>query len=307
MTALPSMAIASNETTSHSKELATVLDLEKCIACGACVDACHEANASKYPEPKKPFPKMYPPRVKASDWSDKRDVNDRLTPYNWLFIQTAQVEHEGKTYEINIPRRCLHCTNPPCANLCPFGAARKQDNGVVRIETDLCLGGSKCKAVCPWHIPERQTGVGLYLRLLPNFAGNGVMYKCDRCYDRLAKGQQPACIEVCPQEVQTIGPRDEMLALAQKMAKEKNGYLYGVEENGGTNTFYVSPVPFEKINKAIEKGPGKPNLAVVPNSMEKEENIAYAVMAAPVAGVIAGLWKVKNMMSSQTDKESNHD
>lgn len=26
-----------------------------------------------------------------SDWSDKRDVMDRLTPYNWLFIQEADI------------------------------------------------------------------------------------------------------------------------------------------------------------------------------------------------------------------------
>jgi hypothetical protein len=27
----------------------------------------------------------------VSDWSDKRDVMDRLTPYNWLFIQEADI------------------------------------------------------------------------------------------------------------------------------------------------------------------------------------------------------------------------
>ena len=48
-------------------ELATLLDTSKCIACGACVEACREANAHKYPEPVKPFPKMYPARGKTAD------------------------------------------------------------------------------------------------------------------------------------------------------------------------------------------------------------------------------------------------
>lgn len=64
-------------------ELATLLDVSKCIACEACVAACRETNGHKV-SPARPFPKMYPAKVKAADWSDKQDVDDRLTPYNWL-------------------------------------------------------------------------------------------------------------------------------------------------------------------------------------------------------------------------------
>lgn len=272
-------------------ELVTVLDISKCIGCGACVEACHEANGDKFPQPQKPYPKMYPNRVKVAEWSDKRNIDDRLTPYNWLYIQPVEVAYQGETYELTIPRRCLHCTNPPCANLCPWGAARKQSNGIVRIDDEVCLGGSKCKSVCPWSIPERQTGVGLYLDLLPAFAGNGVMYKCDRCYDRVDRGVAPACIEVCPVGVQRIGPRREMVAYAHKLAKNMNGFLYGEAENGGTNTLYVSPVPFELIDEAIEKGPGRPHMAPVENTMETAENLSWALLVAPLAGTAAGLLK----------------
>jgi Fe-S-cluster-containing dehydrogenase component len=273
------------------QELATLLDLSRCIGCGACVEACHEANGHKYPEPKKPFPKMHPARVKVEDWSEKRDVDDRLTPYNWLYIQSATVTWNGEEREVHVPRRCLHCVNPPCADLCPWGAARKEGNGVVRIDADICLGGAKCRAVCPWHIPQRQTGVGLYLDILPSLAGNGVMYKCDRCHDRLAQGELPACIEACPMEVQSIGPRDEMLGRALELAASMNGYVYGAEENGGTNTFYVSPVPFELLDAAVEKGPGKPHLAPVAHALATEEVLAKAVFLAPVAGLVAGVRK----------------
>jgi Fe-S-cluster-containing dehydrogenase component len=131
----------------------------------------------------------------VSDWSGRRHVTDRLTPYNWLFIQEATVIINGQEETLTVPRRCMHCQNPPCADLCPWGAARKLKNGITRIDADICLGGSKCRDVCPWEIPQRQTGVGLYLDLLPSLAGNGVMYKCDRCYDRIDdEGKLPACI-----------------------------------------------------------------------------------------------------------------
>ena len=290
-TSIPAEASATN----NKQQLVTLLDIRKCIGCEACVEACSEVNTDKYPEPKKPFPKMYPDRVPVMDWSDKRDVTDRLTPYNWIYIQSATVEVDGEETEITIPRRCMHCINPPCVKLCPWGAARQLENGISRIDSDICLGGSKCKSVCPWHIPERQTGVGLYLDILPSLAGNGVMNKCDRCYNMIADGELPACIEVCPEDVQTIGPRDEIIKQAHSLAKEINGYIYGEKENGGTNTIYVSPVPFEKLNKAIEKGKGKPHLKPVKDTMADANNLAAAMVIAPVAGVAAAVGKFYKM------------
>lgn len=289
----------------NKQKLATLLDIRKCIGCEACVEACSEVNADKYPGPKKPFPEMYPSRVPVMDWSEKRDVTDRLTPYNWIFIQSSTVEIDGEETEITIPRRCMHCVNPPCVKLCPWGAARQLENGISRIDSDICLGGSKCKAVCPWQIPERQSGVGLYLDILPALAGNGVMYKCDRCYNRVADGELPACIEVCPEEVQTIGSRDIIIKQAHKLAKETKGYIYGEKENGGTNTIYISPVPFEKLNKAIEKGKGRPHLKPVNNSMADANNLAAAMAIAPIAGIAAAAGKFYKMSKGvEGDNES---
>jgi formate dehydrogenase iron-sulfur subunit len=282
------------------EQLATLLDIRKCIGCEACVEACKEVNETKFPDPKKPFPKMYPNRVPIVDWSDKQDVTDRLTPYNWLFIQSATVKINGEETELTIPRRCMHCVNPPCVKLCPWGSARLLENGISRIDPELCLGGAKCKAVCPWHIPERQTGVGLYLDMLPSLAGNGVMYKCDRCYNRIADGELPACIEACPEDVQTIGPRAEIIKKAHELAKEIGGYIYGEKENGGTNTIYVSPVPFEELNQAIEKGKGKPHLQPVKDRMADSNNLAAAMIIAPIAGVVAAAGKFYKM--SKTGK-----
>ena len=281
------------DTAARGTEYATLLDIEKCIGCGQCVEGCHERNGHRFPEAKKPLPALLPPGTKAEDWSAKRDVDDRLTPYNWLYIESVTVQKNGAPLVLHIPRRCLHCTNPPCANLCPWGAASKEPNtGTVSIDSQTCLGGAKCRTVCPWHIPQRQSGVGLYLDLMPRFAGNGVMYKCDRCADSFAHGQLPACVEVCPQQVQTIGPRNEILAQAQKLAQERGAYLYGVTENGGTNTFYLSPVPFSEIAQQAKPGPGKPTFGPVEDSMAQAGNLTRMLIAAPLVGVAGALVNV---------------
>jgi len=323
---IPSGAMAAQQrvSTPSDGELATLLDLSKCIGCGECVSACRESNASKFPEPVKPFPELIPgKRAKTEDWSDKRDVDDRLTPYNWLALQNAEVEYNGEEYDLYIPRRCMHCQNPPCANMCPFGAANKEQNGITKISDQLCMGGAKCRTVCPWQIPQRQSGVGLYRHLMPRFAGNGVMYKCDRCYQLLDKGETPACISVCPEDVQTIGPRSEIVAKAKNLAKEMNGFIYGLDENGGTNTLYVSPVPFEMINQVIDKdsgkgvgknankgrkkglGPGKPHMDRVKDVMADETNLAAATLIAPIAGIAAGFLGVASKLAASSEEEAS--
>ena len=288
-------------------ELATLIDIRKCIGCESCVEACREVNDFKYPEPKRPFPKMYPKRVKVADWSgaEKREVRDRLTPYNWLFIQEATVTIDGEESTLNIPRRCMHCQNPPCADLCPWGASRKLKNGITVIDSEICLGGRKCQVVCPWDIPQRQTGVGLYLDLLPNFAGTGVMYKCDRCYNRIEHGELPACIETCPEDVQTIGPRHEIIEEAHRIAKEEGVYIYGETENGGTNTIYLSPVPFENINQSISNEKGQPHLDRVKDQMANVDNLAKAMLIAPFAGLAAAVGRIySSVKAKKFDEET---
>ncbi len=272
--------------------LATLIDIRRCVGCEACVEACRKVNGPDFPRPEKPFPRMFPDRVPVEDWSDRQSVSDRLTPYNWLYIQKTTIDIDGAPVELNIPRRCMHCDNPPCVKLCPWGAARQEPSGLSWINADICLGGSKCNKVCPWDIPQRQTGVGLYLDLLPAFAGNGVMYKCHRCHTRIEKGKVPACIEACPANVQIIGPKKQIIQKARALARQQKGYIYGAAENGGTGTIYVSPVPFDVLHQATASGKGRPGFQSVKNYMADTAMAARSLLIAPVAGMAAALGRV---------------
>ena len=276
----------------------TLIDLTRCDGCAhrdapACVSACRQENAHRFPDPDPSEIRDYWPQERHEDWRDKRHLTDRLTPYNWTFVQQVRVEHEGRTRDVSVPRRCMHCDNPPCVQLCPFGVAKKTVEGPVYIDSDLCFGGAKCRTVCPWNVPQRQAGVGVYTHLDPLPVGGGVMYKCDLCRDRLARGERPACVAACPRDALQIGRRSDMVARARARAEEVDGHLYGLEENGGTSTVYVSDVPFDAIDRAIVAQADSPPEAMrmhePANVLEKHDDLAMTVLGAPIAGAAAAL------------------
>ncbi len=280
----------------NKNTIGSYIDLSLCDGCKdfdvpKCVSSCRDKNSIHFPEPELPL-KPYWPRKNYEDWSGERDRIDRLTPYNWTFVESVKVNGE----DVYIPRRCMHCDNPSCLNLCPFGTIEKTKEGMVRIDRDYCMGGAKCRDVCPWEIPQRQAGVGLYMKLAPMLAGGGVMYKCDGCADLVSIGQSPSCQTACPKDAIKFGDFEEIKALAQKRADEIGGYLYGLDQSGGTGTIYISKVSFDEIDKAIaldklekdDKKQGRPHMKVdVKDNMEEASSWMAASLLAPIAGVAA--------------------
>ncbi len=291
---IPKSAVAET-----GERLSTIIDLSLCDGCAdrkipACVNICKEINKDKIPPPVDPIPEPWP-RKTIEDWSEKKEVFDRLTPYNFIYVHKAEVNVGGKKKTIYVPRRCMHCDNPACATICPFSANHKFKNGAVVINQNQCFGGAKCKDVCPWEIPQRQSGVGIYLHVLPGFMGNGVMYKCDLCFERLKEGKLPGCVEACPREALLIGSRKAIEKVAFERARRLNGHVYGDMQNGGTSTLYISLVPFEEINKTMTKKPGQPDMKInIPRRMAGTDPLGKAVLAAPVLGLAAagaaGVW-----------------
>src|SRR5512138_2228648 len=276
-----------------------VADLSRCDGCAgrgtpACVAACRAERGGDMPAVGGEVPVNFP-TGKSEDWRAKREVTTTLTPYNWTFVQKAEVEHEGKTVEASIPRHCMHCDKPACAPVCPFGVIEKKASGAVCIDVEHCFGGAKCRTVCPWGIPQRQGGVGLYMELLPGYAGGGVMYKCDLCAARLEKGLPPACVEAC----RTVkggaaplwfGTRREARERAAARAREIGGHVYGDTQNGGTGMLYVSAVPFSAIAAALHRdGNERFFLPDGQDPLAASKRAASAALTAPLAAVAAAV------------------
>ncbi|WP_297211344.1 MULTISPECIES: 4Fe-4S dicluster domain-containing protein [Thermodesulfovibrio] len=311
-TALCGNFLLGNKAEAAEGKYATIIDITKCDGCKdepipLCVKACRDYNKDRFPEPKKPI-LPYWPRKTYEDWSDKRDKIDTLTPYNWIFVQKLTLEGE----KIYIPRRCMHCDNPPCVRECPFGALTKQPEGNSVISDKICFGGAKCRDVCPWHIPQRQAGVGIYLELLPKYAGGGVMYKCDLCKDKIKKGEEPACVVACRERlgdksVFVFDERKKIFETAMKRAKEERLYIYGDKQNGGTSTLYLSKVPFDKIEQTLKEKKERFQMPIkVENKIESKFNpIGKIVLASAVVSMAGGILGALSSRKTKKEEEGN--
>ena len=95
-----------------------------------------------------------------------------------------------------------------------------------------------------------------------------------------------------------------MLSLARIRAKEIGGYVYGDDENGGTGTFYVSPVPFEKIEAELRKRDKERFFFPEdPNPLEKPNLLAEATLVAPVAAVAGAILAGARTLGIGSDPE----
>jgi molybdopterin-containing oxidoreductase family iron-sulfur binding subunit len=149
-----------------------------------------------------------------------------------------EVPLEGHFY---IGTQCFHCENPPCTDVCPVQATWKEQDGIVVVDYDWCIGCRYCEAACPydarrfnWHdpvIPEEE------INLNQHYLGNrlrkkGVMEKCTFCIQRTRAGKNPACVEACPTGARIFGnlldPNSEIRWVL------KNKKVFRLKEDLGT-------------------------------------------------------------------------
>lgn len=139
------------------------------------------------------------------------DQGDHNLEHADHYYAPETVPQEGKWY---LPVQCMQCGNPPCVKACPVNATWKDDDGIVVIDYNWCIGCRMCMAACPYwarHFNWREPQV-LPEELNPNTAylGNrprmkGVVEKCHFCVQRTRRGRQPACMEACPTGARVFG------------------------------------------------------------------------------------------------------
>ena len=174
------------------------LNLSICIGCRKCVEACHKENNHDRAS-NNSYIRVFEMEKGAIDFSKGNATYDHPVPA------------EGKYY---MPVQCQQCEHPPCVDVCPVEATWKEDDGVVVVDYNWCIGCRYCEAACPYHarrfnwtkpsVPAHEVNSDqAYLsnRIRPQ----GVMEKCTFCLHRTRKGRLPACLEACPTGARVFG------------------------------------------------------------------------------------------------------
>lgn len=127
--------------------------------------------------------------------NEKWCLGYHLCEYNCAFANSGDTDMARALMDVKIHPRihveennkivfavsCRHCTDPICVKSCISGALSQQD-GVIQIDHDRCVGCYTCVLVCPYG--ALSMGV------------NGAMQKCELCLDNTSG--KPACVAGCP-------------------------------------------------------------------------------------------------------------
>lgn len=158
-----------------TKKLALIVNTTECVGCCACEVACKQEH-------------------------------DLPVGPKWIEVtQDKPKEIAGKMQLRYIVRHCLHCSHPPCLEVCPVAAISRRSDGIVLIDEEKCIGCKKCLAACP-------------LGVMCFSEEKEVAQHCNFCVERIDRGLKPACVSACPSHCIYFG---DITEIATDLKKSK--------------------------------------------------------------------------------------
>ena len=198
-----------------------VIDLGKCVGCHACTVSCVAEN-------KLPPGVVYRPVIEE-EWGVFPNVGRRF-----------------------VPRPCMQCDNPPCVPVCPVNATYTNEEGIVEMDYERCIGCRYCITACPYSARVSDFGY-TYNQDMPEAEGfilgqaqaddyervanfeYGKAYpredrsspvgnarKCHFCQHRIVEGSLPACVTTCIGRATLFGDANNPDSLVAEMIASPN-------------------------------------------------------------------------------------
>jgi Fe-S-cluster-containing dehydrogenase component len=171
-----------------------VVDVNRCIGCGHCVEACKKEN--NVPEGASYFRTWVERYVVKKPKPGSTDTRGEVvvdSPEGGIrgFPPTS-VPKEEIQHAFFVPKLCNLCHHSACSQVCPVGATFDAPDGAVLVDSKHCIGCGFCIQACPYGCR--------YLNPITHTAD-----KCSLCYHRITRGLKPACVEVCPTQARIFG------------------------------------------------------------------------------------------------------
>lgn len=199
------------------------IDTKKCFGCQTCAMACKVCNN---------LPNGVWYNVIHTDGGDVKDSASGVFP------------NVAMRY---LPMACQHCDSPACVEACPTGATAKDpETGVVTQDLETCIGCKSCIMACPYE------GVRTYIETAPEFYTDfalgdvtapkhvdGVVEKCTYCLPMVQRGEEPACMQLCPGRARYWGDLDDPESGISKAMSGREYEVLKAEEGTSPNTYYL--------------------------------------------------------------------
>lgn len=154
-----------------------VVDLDRCIGCKSCEVACKQENG---------------------------------VPVGSYWNKVQQVGPLGKFPDLQmyfLPVMCQQCSGPQCVKACPTRASFINDENIVLIDKEKCIGCRYCMMACPYEARTFNKE-------------QKVVEKCTLCIHLLAIGEKPACVRNCVGGARFFGDLDDPDSDAAKALKK---------------------------------------------------------------------------------------
>ena len=197
-----------------------VVEVDRCIACHGCQVACKFENGVGL---------------------------GTSRCHTYYMGPTGKFPHVSMYY---MTVHCQQCENPSCTEVCPTGACYKSDeDGVVRIDRETCIGCQSCKRACPFHANNFNSELR-------------IMDKCTLCDQLREKGETPACVWNCVGGALHYGDINDPESEVSKLIAASEGHVYTLKDDSGnkpTGRFilkqrkWIDMLPFE-FEAALREG-----------------------------------------------------
>lgn len=196
-----------------------MVDTEKCIGAGKCLTACRTENNV----PEGQYRTWVERHIQMKDGSVHVDL---VPEAGYAMSESPAIDPDLVERAFFVPKLCNQCADAPCNQVCPTHASVTSPEGVELVDPELCIGCAYCVEACPYGV-----------RFINKETNNAD--KCNWCYHRIMRQEEPACVEACPVNARVFGRLDDPESEIRKRLAQVPTHV--LKEHLGTHPklFYI--------------------------------------------------------------------
>ena len=187
------------------------IDLDSCIGCHSCAVVCKQEN-----------------NVGLGTFYNKV-----------LTVGPSGTYPDLEMYYL--PVSCQHCDDPECVHVCPTGASYRDENNVVLVDKEKCIGCKYCMMACPYGVRSWSPS-------------EHVVEKCTLCGQLTSVGEEPKCVAACCASARFYGDLDDPNSDASKaLAAAGADSVHRLKDVGnGPQTAYILSAKYAEWKEEVK-------------------------------------------------------